>query len=194
MSVRDQLSLLRLPPHISEAIDKKFKGNYDLCNRSTRHHGCDWCARRLLLRNDPGTHASLSPQSSLRDSREPARHRAENSQASRPALGEGRRGGPRDRPSFPSPLCRDRPPQPAENRRCPSSTGRRVPAPGRPTRSWSQIVHPDRVLDSEGFARMAPVEPVYPSTEGLFQKSLGRAIDAALAKSPPCRSGMTGRR
>jgi ATP-dependent DNA helicase RecG len=47
-----------------------------------------------------------------------------------------------------------------------------------------QIVHPDRVLDSEGFARMAPVEPIYPSTEGLFQKTLGRAIDAAFAKIP----------
>src|SRR5580704_4343394 len=47
-----------------------------------------------------------------------------------------------------------------------------------------QIVHPDRVLDSEGFARMAPVEPVYPTTEGLFQKTLGRATDAALAKMP----------
>ena len=47
-----------------------------------------------------------------------------------------------------------------------------------------QIVHPDRVLDSEGFARMAPVEPVYPSTEGLSQRTLGRAIDAALAKIP----------
>jgi ATP-dependent DNA helicase RecG len=47
-----------------------------------------------------------------------------------------------------------------------------------------QIVHPDHVLDSEGFARMAPVEPVYPSTEGLFQKTLGRAIDAALARIP----------
>ena len=47
-----------------------------------------------------------------------------------------------------------------------------------------QIVHPDRVLESEGFARMAPVEPVYPSTEGLFQKTLARAIDVALAKIP----------
>ncbi|MGI8569411.1 MAG: ATP-dependent DNA helicase RecG [Methylocella sp.] len=47
-----------------------------------------------------------------------------------------------------------------------------------------QIVHPDRVLDAEGFAKMAPVEPVYLSTEGLFQKTLGRAIDAALAKIP----------
>ncbi len=47
-----------------------------------------------------------------------------------------------------------------------------------------QIVHPGRVLDSEDFAKMAPVEPVYPLTEGLFQKTLGRAIDAALAKIP----------
>ncbi|MGH6821987.1 MAG: ATP-dependent DNA helicase RecG [Methylocella sp.] len=47
-----------------------------------------------------------------------------------------------------------------------------------------QIVHPDRVLDSEGFAKMAPVEPIYPSTEGLIQKVIGRAIDAALAKIP----------
>lgn len=48
-----------------------------------------------------------------------------------------------------------------------------------------QIVHPDRVLDSDGVARMLPVEPVYPSTEGLFQKTLGRGIEAALAKIPP---------
>src|SRR3984893_9170267 len=47
-----------------------------------------------------------------------------------------------------------------------------------------QIVHPNRVVDSEGFARTAPVEPVYPSTEGLLQKTLGRAIDVALAKIP----------
>ncbi|MCI0601226.1 MAG: ATP-dependent DNA helicase RecG [Beijerinckiaceae bacterium] len=47
-----------------------------------------------------------------------------------------------------------------------------------------QIVHPDRVLDAEGFAKMAPVEPVYPSTEGLFQKTLARAVEAALAKLP----------
>jgi ATP-dependent DNA helicase RecG len=47
-----------------------------------------------------------------------------------------------------------------------------------------QMVHPDRVMDAEGFAKMAPVEPVYPTTEGLFQKTLSRAIDAALAKIP----------
>jgi ATP-dependent DNA helicase RecG len=48
-----------------------------------------------------------------------------------------------------------------------------------------QIVHPDRVLDSAGIARMPPVEPVYPSTEGLSQRTLAMAIDAALAKIPP---------
>jgi ATP-dependent DNA helicase RecG len=48
-----------------------------------------------------------------------------------------------------------------------------------------QIVHPDRVLDREGFAKMMPVEPVYPSTEGLFQKTLIRAAEAALGKIPP---------
>ena len=47
-----------------------------------------------------------------------------------------------------------------------------------------QMVHPDRVLDAEGFAKMAPVEPVYPSTEGLFQRTLGKAVDAALARIP----------
>jgi ATP-dependent DNA helicase RecG len=47
-----------------------------------------------------------------------------------------------------------------------------------------QMVHPDRVLDAEGFTKMAPVEPVYPSTEGLFQKTLSKAVDAALAKIP----------
>ncbi len=48
-----------------------------------------------------------------------------------------------------------------------------------------QIVHPDRVLDSGGLAKMLPVEPVYPSTEGLLQGALGRAAQAALAKIPP---------
>ncbi len=47
-----------------------------------------------------------------------------------------------------------------------------------------QIVHPDHVLDQAGIAKMMPVEPVYHSTEGLFQKTLGKAIQAALAKLP----------
>ena len=50
---------------------------------------------------------------------------------------------------------------------------------------YRQIVHPDHVLDAEGFAKMAPVEPVYPATEGLSQKMLGKAIHAALGKIPP---------
>ncbi|WP_036260986.1 ATP-dependent DNA helicase RecG [Methylocapsa aurea] len=47
-----------------------------------------------------------------------------------------------------------------------------------------QMVHPDRVLDAEGLAKMAPVEPVYALTEGLFPKVLGKAMEAALARIP----------
>jgi ATP-dependent DNA helicase RecG len=47
-----------------------------------------------------------------------------------------------------------------------------------------QIVHPDRILDAEGFAKMAPVEPVYPATEGLTQRVLAKAVDGALARLP----------
>ena len=114
----------------------------------------DWCARRLSLRNDPGTHASLSPQSFLRDSREPARHRAENSQASRPALGRQRQRCPRPRPSFPSPLCRDRPPQPAKNRRCTARYNRharsedhRAPAAGCPLQGAYKVLVEDETGD-----------------------------------------------
>ncbi|SFK32093.1 ATP-dependent DNA helicase RecG [Methylocapsa palsarum] len=47
-----------------------------------------------------------------------------------------------------------------------------------------QMVHPDRVLDAEGFARMDPVEPVYALTEGLFPKVLVKAAGGALARLP----------
>ncbi len=47
-----------------------------------------------------------------------------------------------------------------------------------------QIVHPDHVLDQEGVAKMLPVEPVYHATEGLSQKTIGKATHAALAKLP----------
>ncbi|HYP58753.1 MAG TPA: ATP-dependent DNA helicase RecG [Beijerinckia sp.] len=47
-----------------------------------------------------------------------------------------------------------------------------------------QMVHPDRVLDAQGFARMPAIEPVYPSTEGLSQRIIAKAIEAALAKIP----------
>jgi ATP-dependent DNA helicase RecG len=49
--------------------------------------------------------------------------------------------------------------------------------------TW-QIVHPDRVLDEAGFARMPAIEPVYPLTEGLMLGSLRRAVALALAKVP----------
>jgi len=47
-----------------------------------------------------------------------------------------------------------------------------------------QMVHPDRVLDAEGFAKMAPIEPVYALTEGLYPKVLAKAVDAAVARIP----------
>jgi ATP-dependent DNA helicase RecG len=47
-----------------------------------------------------------------------------------------------------------------------------------------QMVHPDRVLDSVGLARLPPVEPVYGATEGLSPRLLARAIEAALGKIP----------
>ncbi len=47
-----------------------------------------------------------------------------------------------------------------------------------------QMVHPDRVLDEAGLARLPPVEPVYWLTEGLYQRNVQKAAEAALAKLP----------
>src|SRR3981189_2662880 len=47
-----------------------------------------------------------------------------------------------------------------------------------------QIVHPDRVVDEEGFAKLTGIDPVYPLTEGLALGSLRRAVAAALQKLP----------
>ncbi len=47
-----------------------------------------------------------------------------------------------------------------------------------------QMVHPDRVLDAAGLAKLRPVEPVYGLTEGLYQRILAKAIAAALARLP----------
>jgi ATP-dependent DNA helicase RecG len=47
-----------------------------------------------------------------------------------------------------------------------------------------QIVHPDRVVDEAGFAKMPAIEPVYPLTEGLMLGSLRRAVALALPKVP----------
>jgi ATP-dependent DNA helicase RecG len=47
-----------------------------------------------------------------------------------------------------------------------------------------QIVHPDRVVDEAGFAKLSGIDPVYPLTEGLALGSLRRAITQALQKLP----------
>jgi ATP-dependent DNA helicase RecG len=47
-----------------------------------------------------------------------------------------------------------------------------------------QIVHPDRVVDEAGFAKLSGIDPVYPLTEGLALGSLRRAVTQALAKLP----------
>jgi ATP-dependent DNA helicase RecG len=47
-----------------------------------------------------------------------------------------------------------------------------------------QMVHPDHVVDAEGFAKMALTEPVYGLTEGLYPRVLAKALDGALAKLP----------
>jgi ATP-dependent DNA helicase RecG len=47
-----------------------------------------------------------------------------------------------------------------------------------------QMVHPDRVVDEAGLAKLPLVEPVYPLTEGLSANLLHKAIDAALERLP----------
>ena len=47
-----------------------------------------------------------------------------------------------------------------------------------------QIVHPDRVMDKDEFARLPAVEPVYGLTEGLFQRTVARAAESALKRLP----------
>jgi ATP-dependent DNA helicase RecG len=47
-----------------------------------------------------------------------------------------------------------------------------------------QMTHPDKVLDAGGLARLAPVEPVYFLTEGLYQRNVARAVEEALKKLP----------
>jgi ATP-dependent DNA helicase RecG len=47
-----------------------------------------------------------------------------------------------------------------------------------------QMVHPDRVVDAEGFKHLPLLDPVYPLTEGLHPNGLRKAIDAALERLP----------
>ena len=47
-----------------------------------------------------------------------------------------------------------------------------------------QMVHPDRVVDKAGFAKLPLIDPVYPLTEGLHPNQVRRAIEAALDRVP----------
>ncbi len=47
-----------------------------------------------------------------------------------------------------------------------------------------QMVHPDRVVDAEGFAKLPLIDPVYPLTEGLHANQVRRAIEVALDRVP----------
>jgi ATP-dependent DNA helicase RecG len=47
-----------------------------------------------------------------------------------------------------------------------------------------QMIHPDRVVDAEGFARLPLLDPIYPLTEGLHQNQLHKAITLALTRLP----------
>jgi ATP-dependent DNA helicase RecG len=47
-----------------------------------------------------------------------------------------------------------------------------------------QMVHPERVVDEEGFKHLPLLDPVYPLTEGLHPNQLRRAIDNALERLP----------
>jgi ATP-dependent DNA helicase RecG len=47
-----------------------------------------------------------------------------------------------------------------------------------------QMVHPERVVDEEGFKHLPLLDPVYPLTEGLHPNQLRRAIDHAMERLP----------
>jgi ATP-dependent DNA helicase RecG len=47
-----------------------------------------------------------------------------------------------------------------------------------------QIVHPDRVVDEAGLAKLSGIDPVYPLTEGLALGTLRRAVAMALQRLP----------
>ena len=47
-----------------------------------------------------------------------------------------------------------------------------------------QMVHPDRVMNADELARLPAVEPVYGLTEGLYQRTVARAVEGALKRLP----------
>ncbi|MCO5133581.1 MAG: ATP-dependent DNA helicase RecG [Phyllobacteriaceae bacterium] len=46
------------------------------------------------------------------------------------------------------------------------------------------MVHPDHIVDEAGFADLPLVEPVYPNTGGLAQKTLQKSVRTAIARLP----------
>jgi ATP-dependent DNA helicase RecG len=48
-----------------------------------------------------------------------------------------------------------------------------------------QMVHPDRVVDAAGLAKLPLIDPVYPMTEGLYPNQVRKAVDQALERIPP---------
>jgi len=51
-------------------------------------------------------------------------------------------------------------------------------------RGRSQITHPDWIVAPEDTASLRAIEPVYPLTEGLSMRMLGRAMEMAVAQAP----------
>ena len=47
-----------------------------------------------------------------------------------------------------------------------------------------QIVHPDRIVDEAGLAKLPKVEPIYGLTDGLYQRNVQRAMETALERLP----------
>ncbi len=47
-----------------------------------------------------------------------------------------------------------------------------------------QMLHPDRVVDAAGFAKLPLIDPVYPLTEGLHANQVGKAVGIALERLP----------
>jgi len=47
-----------------------------------------------------------------------------------------------------------------------------------------QMLHPDRVVDAEGFAKLPLIDPIYPLTEGLHENQVRKAMDLALTRVP----------
>jgi ATP-dependent DNA helicase RecG len=47
-----------------------------------------------------------------------------------------------------------------------------------------QMLHPDRVVDAENFAKLPLIDPIYPLTEGLHENQVRKAMDLALARVP----------